>query len=482
MFVVRLALTSALSVAAASFVFNSAHAALAVSSKATKNVTCTGAVCTSTKQRAILNVTDLANMLANGDVTVKSDSKAIDIEVDAPLSWTSTHRLTLASFNSIVFNKPVTVAGTGALTIAIGGSGDYRFLKQGHVEFWDENSNLVINGHNYRLFSSLRFFAREFRHFDGSGSYYAQARNWKESGKTYSGSPIQTYFNGTFDGLGNAISNLTVRGNTTGDHIGLFNALNHSAVVRNVNLLKVDIVGAGEAQDIGALAGASGASLIENVHVTGQVSASGMGSKVGGLTAISGGEVIGCVSNAIVIASDNTLAGGLIGRKLVETGPDVSSSYSTSPVSNSGAGAGGLIGEAINGGTVSNSYATGAVTGTGAAPAGGLIGSRSDGLVILSSYSTGAVSSGAGAPVGGSIGEDDSAGSGISNDYWDLDTSGVSNPHQGAGNVADDPGIAGLTDAQLKSGLPPGFDPKVWAINPKINNGYPYLIENPPPK
>ena len=84
--------------------------------------------------------------------------------------------------------------------------------------------------------------------------------------------------------------------------------------------------------------------------------------------------------------------------------------------------------------------------------------------------------------MGGSIGEDDVAGSGIGNDYWDLDTSGVSNPHQGAGNVADDPGITGLTDAQLKSGLPAGFDPKIWAINPKINNGYPYLIANPPPK
>jgi hypothetical protein len=100
----------------------------------------------------------------------------------------------------------------------------------------------------------------------------------------------------------------------------------------------------------------------------------------------------------------------------------------------------------------------------------------------MTSYSTGTVSSGSGAPVGGSIGEDDVSGSGISNDYWDLDTSGVGNPHQGAGNVPDDPGIAGLTDAQLKSGLPAGFDPKVWAINPKINNGYPYLINNPPSK
>jgi len=48
--------------------------------------------------------------------------------------------------------------------------------------------------------------------------------------------------------------------------------------------------------------------------------------------------------------------------------------------------------------------------------------------------------------------------------------------------MADDPGITGLTDAQLKSGLPTGFDPSVWAQSPSINNGYPYLIANPPPQ
>ena len=69
---------------------------------------------------------------------------------------------------------------------------------------------------------------------------------------------------------------------------------------------------------------------------------------------------------------------------------------------------------------------------------------------------------------------------GISYAYWDLDTSGVSDPHRGAGNIADDPGITGLTDAQLKSGLPAGFDPTIWAQKSNINNGYPYLRANPP--
>src|SRR5439155_15975348 len=54
---------------------------------------------------------------------------------------------------------------------------------------------------------------------------------------------------------------------------------------------------------------------------------------------------------------------------------------------------------------------------------------------------------------------------------WDLDTSGISDPSQGAGNIPNDPGITGLTDAQLTSALPDGFDPNVWGENANINNG-----------
>ena len=54
------------------------------------------------------------------------------------------------------------------------------------------------------------------------------------------------------------------------------------------------------------------------------------------------------------------------------------------------------------------------------------------------------------------------------------------NPHDGAGNRKNDPGIHGTTDAELKAELPKGFDPKVWGQSPNINNGYPFLLSNPP--
>jgi hypothetical protein len=460
-----------------------AFAAVKISSKPTSNMKCSSGICTPTAKKAVLNVTDLANMLAAGDVTVQSGSLAQEIDIDAALSWTSTHRLTLDSYRSITFNQPLTVAGTGALTITTndgGSNGDFQFLDRGSVKIWDIHSSLVINGHSYMLFVSLKDFAREFRHFDGTGEYYAQIKNWNLANKTYSTSPVTTSFNGTFEGLGNEISHLTIRNTTTG-FSGLFDSLDFSAVVRDVNLKQVDISGPG---DVGALAGGSIGMVIDNVHVSGQISAPA-GSKVGGLVGIGSGLTVNCLSTATILVSGDAIVGGLIGRKVDDHKADVVASYSTGPVSAGGTAAGGLIGESLGNGTVLNSYAIGNVTGANAAPAGGIIGIRSpsggSSTSIMNSYSIGMVSGGSGAPVGGSIGEDDVSG-GITNDYWDLDTSGIGNPHQGAGNVPDDPGITGLTDAQLKSGLPAGFDPKVWAINPKINNGYPYLIANPPPK
>jgi hypothetical protein len=103
-------------------------------------------------------------------------------------------------------------------------------------------------------------------------------------------------------------------------------------------------------------------------------------------------------------------------------------------------------------------------------------------LLVAQSYSTGNVTGGSNALVGDLIGSYASAGAALNNTDWDLDTSGISDPSKGSGNVSNAPGVTGLTDAQLKSGLPNGFDPTVWGQNPHLTNGYPYLLANPPPK
>jgi hypothetical protein len=75
---------------------------------------------------------------------------------------------------------------------------------------------------------------------------------------------------------------------------------------------------------------------------------------------------------------------------------------------------------------------------------------------------------------------DQSESGSLTDAYWDTTTSGITNPSQGAGTPANDPGITGLTTDQLQSGLPAGFDPSVWGESANINNGMPYLLANPP--
>jgi hypothetical protein len=58
----------------------------------------------------------------------------------------------------------------------------------------------------------------------------------------------------------------------------------------------------------------------------------------------------------------------------------------------------------------------------------------------------------------------------------------MSGRSDGAGTPRNDPGIQGRSTQQLQSRLPKGFDPTVWAEDPKINKGFPYLIANPPRK
>ncbi len=141
---------------------------------------------------------------------------------------------------------------------------------------------------------------------------------------------------------------------------------------------------------------------------------------------------------------------------------------------------GGLIASAVDT-AISNSYSNAPVVLSTHDGVGSCVGGLAGALRLsrlTNSYSTAAVSGGDNTQTGGLIGN-----LGIIHkphaSYWDIDTSGTD---QGTGNKGNVTGIIGLTDAQLKSGLPDGFDPKIWGQSPNINNGYPYLRANPPPK
>ena len=69
----------------------------------------------------------------------------------------------------------------------------------------------------------------------------------------------------------------------------------------------------------------------------------------------------------------------------------------------------------------------------------------------------------------------------IANALWDTDT----NSQQSGYSTNDDcspnggEGISAITSANLKGQLQTGFDSAIWALDSQ--NGFPYLIANPPP-
>lgn len=510
---------------------NAARADVEISNKPTSNMSCTGGVCSPTAKKANLNVTDLANLLAFGDTKVVSDSATKDIDFKAPLSWISTSRLTLGSYRSIIFQQPITVVGSGALTITTnndgGSGGDFSFAKKAHIEFWDLKSSLVINANSYKLLKSVGQLAKAVAN-NAYGNYaLAKSYNASEDG-IYATPPIRGPV-GIVEGLGNVVSNFSVNNLSDSGTAGLFDT--NQGTIRDFGVTKVSVSSAGGLYSaVGGLVANNLSGSVVQCFATGKVSVGDIG-EVGGLVGqnISGGLISRSFATVSVTAGINAHSGGLVGENqgqvdrsyasgtvtggvfvgglvgsITQTSGHITLSHASGAVFGNG-NVGGLIGVAgLLGGlaTIDQSFATGSVSGTG--NVGGLMGwglysvehsyatgtvsatdgSNAGGLVGKSqvdasqNYSTGAVTENGGGNIGGFIGDDLS--SILSADYWDLDTSGISDPSKGAGNIENDPGITGLTTQQLQAGLPKGFDPKVWGSDPKINGGYPYLLANPP--
>jgi hypothetical protein len=211
------------------------EASVTISTMATQNMTCSAGVCSPTAKKAGLNVNDLTNMLATGDVKITTGAGAVTITVESPFSWTSTSQLTLDADGKVTFRAPVTVAGTGAVTIHTGFSrDDLLFFPGGKLDFWDTSSGLAINGSAYSLAIDIKTLAAEIA-ADPHG-LYALANDYDASADgRYSRPPIATEFYGTVEGLGHVISSLLIHdGRGKRASVGLFGLLR--GTVRDINL------------------------------------------------------------------------------------------------------------------------------------------------------------------------------------------------------------------------------------------------------
>ena len=465
-----------------------AHADVAISKKPTVNMNCSNGVCSPTASNAVLNTTDLTNMLASGDVKVTTGSGATNVIVKDSVGWATTSRLTLDANQSVTIDKPVMVTGTGAVTITTndgGSGGDLIFDGKGNVTFWDLTSSLIVNGNSYTLVGDIATLASDIA--NNPSGFYALANDCDASADgTYGAAPVTTNLSGTFDGLNHKVDEMHIVASDA--LVGLFESSN--GVLRDVQVTNATIQS--DAGNGGVLVGSGG--TIINCFASGTLTFSS-GPIAGGLAGSGEGVLDRSHADVKISVGNSVNVGGLVGV----SGYTITSSYATGNVkAGDSSFAGGLVG---SGGTILESYATGNVSAGDSSYVGGLVGLTGD---INNSYATGSVKGGASAIVGGFSGQiegdvessysmglvagEDSVGflgtregAEPNFDYWDTDTSGKGRK-QGCGGHSCGRGFKGLNTNKFQAGLPDGFDASVWAENPNINDGLPYLIANPPPK
>ncbi|WP_338467644.1 YDG domain-containing protein [Novosphingobium sp. ZN18A2] len=202
--------------------------------------------------------------------------------------------------------------------------------------------------------------------------------------------------------------------------------------------------------------------VVRNIGIIGG-SITGKG-YVGGLV---GSNIGGSVSNAYATGpvSGTSPVGGLVGY----SSGSISNAYASGSVSGTD-GLGGLVG--VNVGVITDTYATGSVRVSGSALAygiGGLVGANSTNGQIINAYASGSVTGNG--SLGGLVGANFNGS--VTNGYWDTTTGLTSGFGNSNGTVT---GGGGLTTAQLAATLPTGFASSDWAN--ADNQTTPYLLAN----
>jgi hypothetical protein len=481
-----------------------AQADVTISRAPTQNMTCSGGLCSPTAANAVLNATDLAAMLASGDVKVMTGSGATNIVVKASVGWANTSRLTLDAMQSVEIEKPLMVTGTGGVTVTTndgGSGGDLMFDGKGNVTLWDLSSSLIVNGNSYTLVGNIATLASDIA--ANPSGFYALAKDYDASvDGTYTSAPIATIFHGVFEGLSHRISHLKI--DSSDFEVGFFAETN--GTLRDIGLTDISVQGDGSQSIVGGLLAESGQATIIGCYDSGKVTSTNA-FETGGLIGASGltldGTMIRSRSSVAVTAGDGVAAGGLVGA----SGFAMTLSYANGRVSaGNNSHVGGLVGTML-GRSIAQSFATGRVTGASGSQIGGLIG-NSDGFDLIQNvYATGATKSGENSETGGLIGEISATSvitsystgqvkgkptaltggligkvntdNTLSNNYWDTSTTGK-NGHQGCNDRRCFGQSKGRTTEQLQSGLPAGFSPSFWGEQANINDGLPYLLALPP--
>ncbi|MDE7443412.1 MAG: hypothetical protein K2M65_04555, partial [Muribaculaceae bacterium] len=210
-----------------------------------------------------------------------------------------------------------------------------------------------------------------------------------------------TPFNGTFDGKGFTIKNLTVAGFSY-ENMGIFGCLGTNATVKNINIENVRFGCTG--YYAGIVAGTS-EGVIDNVHVTSStvVAAGEMGSGI--VAMLNGGKVTNCSFQG-AIQGPGSIAGivSQAGNGVVDNCHTRANLTQNGYFSSACRDAGGVVGAAVKT-AVTNCSSTGMfVDQKGYAAIGGVVARLLDGCTLENSFSTAIISATGNATIGSTSG------------------------------------------------------------------------------
>ncbi|MGV8870249.1 MAG: YDG domain-containing protein [Janthinobacterium svalbardensis] len=398
--------------------------------------------------------TFLSNSLKSGNVQIQSISGGSgtqgNINVNDNVNW-SANKLTLTAQNNININKAMRGSGTASLALEYGQSGvaasnPATYNVKAEVDLPSGNNFSTKLGSDggvtvYQVINSLGAFnsttGNDVQGLQGnlSGNYVLGSNidasvtgSW-DSGRGFV--PIGsagTPFTGKFDGLGHELHGLTI--NRAETPAAMFGNIGLAGSVRNLSLSNVNITGSQAVSgatytDVGALAGYN-AGTVNNVSSSGAVHGAGY-VNMGGLVGTNAGTISNSRAAGTVAATNIRFdygfgaAAGLVGVNAA--GGLIKSSSSSAATSSSSYLAGGLA--VYNRGTISDSYATGAVSvgGTGGSYGGGLAAINTAGGTVTNSYATGNVTGASG--LGGLLGRIESGA--VTNSYATGNVTGTNN-------------------------------------------------------
>ncbi len=298
-----------------------------------------------------------------------------DLTINAVLSDShAASSLTLTAADNLVIAKDIAQSGANASVSLSFGTG-YALTGGARLSLPDAGATLTINGQAYMLIHDIAALQGI-----GTTGFYALANDIDASATAgWNGGagfvPIGTLaspFSGTLAGLGHFADGLTVNRST--GIVGLFGATD-GATLRDFTLSNVAITGGGAR--VGGVVGDAHNSTLSNLHVTGSVTAY---QEAGGIAGWLGESTLSNASSAATVTTSQDTAGGLVGYAYYSA--VISDSYATGAVSGV-SDVGGLIGRVsdMTPLTLSNVYASGKVSGS--TNAGALIGEVKDSDVTL---------------------------------------------------------------------------------------------------